>query len=163
MMQAATTLPAAPFARPLGPSASAAASSTLAAQLRTLLQELPATLRLLALPCLLLAALAGAALVHGTVAPWPAPNPASARVLTALLALPLWLCLLVDAGASLVAGAIDRLLQRRSLQVLCVLGGATLLAYLSGRGALTGQAWLVAGALGCALAALLALRRLRRG
>lgn len=155
MMQATLPLQAAPGAR-------TAVASLPMARLRTLLQDLPASLRLLALPCLLLAALAGAALVHGTVAPWPAPNPGSARVLTALLALPLWLCLLVDAGASLVAGAIDRLLRRRSLQVLCVLGGATLLAYLSGRGALAGQAWLVEAALGSALFALLALRRLRR-
>lgn len=102
-----------------------------------------ATLRTAALPCLVLATAAAAALACCITTPVLSQgvvNTGSVRVLMALLALPLWLCLLVVFGAAVAAGAFDRLTPRRPLQALLVLAGVTTIAYLSGRGAMLNHA-----------------------
>ncbi|HSW05580.1 hypothetical protein [Aquabacterium sp.] len=106
-----------------------------------LVAETEATLKAMALPCLSLAAAVAAALICCAATPVLAHevNAGSMRVLLALLTLPLWLCLLVVFGASLLAGAFDGLTQHRSLQAAGVLLAVSALAYLIGRGALAQQ------------------------
>lgn len=104
-------------------------------------------LRPLALPCLLLAAIPAAGLMACTAAPSLVRgiNPASADVLLALIALPLWLCLMVGFGGLVAAGKLDRWLGPRTLQPLVVLLAVTLLCCLSTSAAAMqqpAQAWL---------------------
>ncbi len=102
------------------------------------------TLSMLAWPCLVLAIATAAALAACSTTPLLARggvvNGGSLRVLLALMTLPLWLCLLVLLGASMLAGAFDRLTRHRGLQALGVLLAASAVTYLVGRGALLQQA-----------------------
>ena len=58
-------------------------------------------------------------------------NPASADVLLALIALPMWCCLLLAFGAHVLAGRLDRWLGARALQGVLVPIGITLLSAAS--------------------------------
>jgi hypothetical protein len=101
------------------------------------LQAAAAGLQPLAWPCLLLAALPAAGLMACTA--WPSLvrgiNPASADVLLALIALPLWLCLLLGFGGLMAAGRLDRWLGQRALQAPAILAVVTALCWLSARAA----------------------------
>lgn len=125
-----------------------------------LVAEVSATLKTLALPCLSLAGAVAVVLICCATTPLLAQgvNSGSLRVLLALLALPLWLCLLVVFGASLVAGAFDRWTRRRSVQALGVLVAVSALAYLIGRGAMAQDAVPVVLLPMLALAGAMALR-----
>ena len=131
---------------------------------QALADEATASLKTLALPCLALAGAVAAALICCATTPVLdlAANPGSLRVLLALLALPLWLCLLVVFGASLVSGAFDRLTPRRSLQALGVLLAVSAIAYLTGRSAMAQQATPMILLPTAALVAALLLRWWRR-
>lgn len=96
-------------------------------------QAAATTLQALALPCLLLGALPAAGLMACTAMPSLVRgiNPASADVLLALIALPLWLCLLLGFGGLVVAGRLDRWLGPRALQAPAVLAAVTALCWLS--------------------------------
>lgn len=132
---------------------------------QALVADASATMTAMALPCLLLACALAAALICCATTPLldRAANPASARVLLGLLALPLWLCLLVVFGASLVSGAFDGLTRRRSLQALGVLVFVSALAYGVGRSAMAQQATPMILLPTLALAAAMLLRWWRRG
>jgi hypothetical protein len=111
------------------------------------LQAAATALQPLARPCLLLAALPAAGLMACTISPSLVRgiNPASADVLLALIALPLWLCLLLGFGGLMAAGRLDRWLGPRVLQVPAILAGVTALCWLSTRAATLhepAQAWL---------------------
>ena len=111
------------------------------------LQAAAAALQPLARPCLVLAALPAAGLMACTVMPSLVRgiNPASADVLLALIALPLWLCLLLGFGGLAAAGRLDRWLGRRVLQAPAILAGVTALCWLSANAATLhqpAQAWL---------------------
>jgi hypothetical protein len=111
------------------------------------LHEAATALQPLALPCLLLAALPAAGLMACTVMPSLVRgiNPASADVLLALIALPLWLCLLLGFGGLMVAGQLDRWLGPRVLQAPAILAAVTALCWLSANAATLHQptqAWL---------------------
>lgn len=101
----------------------------------------------LAVPCLLLAALPAAGLMACTATPSLVRgiNPASADVLLALIALPLWLCLLLGFGGLMAAGRLDRWLGPRVLQAPAILAAVTALCWLSASAATLhqpAQAWL---------------------
>jgi hypothetical protein len=111
------------------------------------LQAAAEGLRPLARPCLLLATLPAGGLMACTVSPSLVRgiNPASAEVLLALIALPLWLCLLLGFGGLMVAGRLDRWLGARMLQAPAILVVVTALCWLSTRAATLQQpalAWL---------------------
>ena len=111
------------------------------------LQVGAAALRPLAQPCLLLAALPAAGLMACTAVPSLVRgiNPASADVLLALIALPLWLCLLLGFGGLAAAGRLDRWLARRALQAPAIVVAVTALCWLSTHAATLHQptlAWL---------------------
>jgi hypothetical protein len=111
------------------------------------LQAAAAALQPLARPCLLLAALPAAGLMACTAMPSLVRgiNPASADVLLALIALPLWLCLLLGFGGLMAAGRLDRWLGPRVLQIPALLVAVTALCWLSARAATLhqpAQAWL---------------------
>lgn len=127
------------FTRPLHPPAQRALPRH-----EALADDARLTLSMLAWPCLVLAIATAAALAACSTTPLLARggvvNGGSLRVLLALMTLPLWLCLLVLLGASMLAGAFDRLTRHRSLQALGVLLAASAVTYLVGRGALLQQA-----------------------
>jgi hypothetical protein len=111
------------------------------------LRTVVTALQPLARPCLLLAALPAAGLMACTAMPSLVRgiNPASADVLLALIALPLWLCLLLGFGGLMAAGRLDRWLGPRMLQVPALLVAVTALCWLSARAATLhqpAQAWL---------------------
>jgi len=118
-----------------------------AARLAPALRAAGTALRPLAWPCLLLAAAPAAGLMACTASPSLVRgiNPASADVLLALIALPLWLCLLLGFGGLVAAGRLDRWLGPRALQAPAILVAVTALCWLSA-GAATlrepAQAWL---------------------
>lgn len=113
----------------------------------TALRAASTGLKPMARPCLLLAALPAAGLMACTAMPSLVRgiNPASADVLLALIALPLWLCLLLGFGGLMAAGRLDRWLGPRVLQAPAILAAVTMLCWLSA-GAATlhqpAQAWL---------------------
>lgn len=139
--------------------------STAFAKRQSLVADATATITTMALPCLLLAGAVAAALICCATTPLleHAVNPGSVRVLLGLLALPLWLCLLVVFGASLVSGAFDVLTRRRSLQALGVLLFVSALAYVVGRSAMAQQATPMVLLPTLALAAAMLLRWWRHG
>jgi hypothetical protein len=111
------------------------------------LQAAATALQPLARPCLLLAALPAAGLMACTAMPALVRgiNPASADVLLALIALPLWLCLLLGFGGLAAAGRLDRWLGPRVLQAPAILLAVTGLCALSASAATLhqpAQAWL---------------------
>ena len=111
------------------------------------LDDAATALKPLALPCLLLAAVPAAGLMACTAMPAlvRGTNPASADVLLALIALPLWLCLLLGFGGLMAAGRLDRWLGPRALQAPALLAAVTALCWLSTNAATLRQpalAWL---------------------
>lgn len=99
--------------------------------------EARTTLASLARPCLAFAVLPATGLVACTAAPQllRSVNPASADVLLALIALPMWSALMLAGGGSLLAGRLDRWIGSRAVQALLLLATVTALCMLSAHGA----------------------------
>lgn len=135
-------------------------TSTTLANRQALVADASATMRAMALPCLLLATAVAAALICCATTPLleHAVNPGSVRVLLGLLALPLWLCLLVVFGASLANGAFDWVTPRRPVQAVGVLLVVSVLAYGVGRSAMAQHTTLMVLLPTLALAAAMLLR-----
>ncbi|WP_284614486.1 hypothetical protein [Aquabacterium humicola] len=103
----------------------------------SLAAEARSTLTTLSRPCLAFAVLPAAGLIACTAAPQllRSVNPASADVLLALIALPLWSALLLAGAAPLLAGRLDRWIGSRALQALLLLAAVTAVSMLSAHGA----------------------------